>query len=62
MAELLPLLHLPDGCSELFGFPSTHAADVAAVATVAWLVLPHRFNWLRAIVVLWSGTVVFSRV
>ena len=55
------LLHLPHGCRSSFGFPSTHAADVAALA--AWVEgKPKHFWRLRLALILWSVAVAYSRV
>ncbi len=40
--EIAPLLNLPDGCGGLYGFPSSHAANTAALAV--FLILFYQKN------------------
>lgn len=51
-------VHLLAGCTQSFALPSNHAANMAAVAVVAWLGLP-RWGWLMALLAVLVG---YSRI
>jgi undecaprenyl-diphosphatase len=61
--QLLPLLHLPDGCGGQFGFASSHAANTMALA-VFFALMPLRFRrsyvWMPLI--FWSLLSGWSRI
>jgi len=62
VASLLPLLHLPAGCSTSYSFLSTHTADlVTLVLGLVWA-LP-RISWpLKLLWLSWALLVAISRV
>jgi undecaprenyl-diphosphatase len=60
--DLGPLLHLPDGPGGQLGFLSSHAANVAALATLLCLLLPPRYRAARGCAVAWATLVCLSRV
>lgn len=60
--DLGPLLYLPDGPGGQLGFMSSHAANVAALATLLCLVLPRRFRAAKGALLVWAGLVCLSRV
>ncbi len=51
-------VHLLGGCTQSFAMPSNHAANMAALATVAWVGAP-RWGWLLAIL---AALVGYSRI
>lgn len=60
--NLINLLSLQDGrCGGTFGFVSSHAANVAGIATF-WLLSFFRTSRLWYLLVLWPSTVCVSRV
>lgn len=60
--DLGPLLHLPDGPGGQLGFLSSHAANVAALTTLLWLLLPPRYRAAEWCAVGWAAFVCVSRV
>jgi undecaprenyl-diphosphatase len=59
--ELIPLLHLPDGCGGTYGFASSHASNTFGLASFSWFLfgkLHRNVAWLW----LWAAVVSFSRV
>ncbi|GAB2798077.1 undecaprenyl-diphosphatase [Hymenobacter luteus] len=60
--DLGPLLHLPDGPGGPLGFPSSHAANVTALATLLCLLLPPRYRAAKGCAVAWATLVCLSRV
>jgi len=60
--DLGPLLHLPDGPGGQLGFLSSHAANVAALATLLCLLLPPRYRAAKGCAVAWATLVCVSRV
>ncbi len=51
-------VHLLGGCTQSFAMPSNHAANMAALATVAWVGSP-RWGWLLALL---AALVGYSRI
>jgi undecaprenyl-diphosphatase len=60
--ELSALLHLPDGCGGLFGFPSSHASNTAALTGFLFLLFGKRMDWMSHLLILWCAIVGFSRM
>ena len=61
--DLLPVLHLPEGCGGQFGFASSHAANTMALA-VFFFLLPvfARSGWIALILLVWAILTGWSRI
>ena len=61
--DLLPNLHLPDGCGGQFGFASSHAANTMALA-VFFFLLPvfARSGWIAVALLVWAIFTGWSRI
>jgi undecaprenyl-diphosphatase len=55
------LVNTPDGCGGRFGFASSHASNMFAIATFCWLCLrTHlKYCWL---LFLWAALIAYSRI
>jgi len=62
-SDLLPFLHLPDGCGGQFGFASSHAANTMALA-VFFFLLPvfARSGWIALALLVWAIITGWSRI
>ncbi len=61
-SELSAMLHLPDGCGGLFGFPSSHAANTAALTGFLFLLSGKRVDWMIILLIFWCVIIGFSRI
>lgn len=57
---MYPFLYLPDGCGGMYGFVSSHAANVFAIATFLYL-YSTRKTWV-AFLFPWAALVAYSRI
>ena len=57
---MYPFLHLPAGCGGMYGFVSSHAANVFAISTFLYL-YSNKKNWV-AILFVWATIVTYSRI
>ena len=55
------LVHVVLGCGGKYGFASGHAANSFGLATIVWLLLRHRWPWIR-IGFVWAAMVAYSRI
>jgi undecaprenyl-diphosphatase len=55
------LVHSPDGCGGRYGFASSHAANMFAVATFCWLCLRNHLKYIW-VLFLWAALIAYSRV
>jgi undecaprenyl-diphosphatase len=60
--ELAPLLHLVNGkCGGKFGFISSHATNVFALATFLFFQMREKYRWIGWLF-LWAALVAYSRI
>ncbi len=60
---LAGLIHLSKaGTGGLYGFVSSHAANVFGLATFLWFVLDNQFKWLKYWLFVWAVLVSYSRI
>lgn len=60
---LADLIHLSKaGPGGLYGFASSHAANVFGLATFLWLVLDTKLKYLKYWLVAWASLVAYSRI
>ena len=45
-----------------YGFVSSHASNMFALATLMILFLRKKYNWITPVLLLWAGLIVYSRV
>ena len=59
--DLIGNINIPDGCGGRYGFASSHASNMFAVAFFCWLCLKDRLKhiWL---LLPWAGLIAYSRV
>lgn len=55
------LVHAPDGCGGQFGFASSHASNMFAVATFCWLTLRKHLKYI-GLLFIWAALIAYSRV
>ncbi|TGN29530.1 phosphatase PAP2 family protein [Empedobacter tilapiae] len=61
--DLLPYIHLSKaGPGGMYGFVSSHAANVAALTIFLILLLPPRYKLLKVAIVSWALLVCYSRI
>lgn len=61
-AELSLMLNLPDGCGGLYGFPSSHAANTAALAVFLILFFKNNRKIMSTMLITYCLLVGFSRI
>ena len=61
--SLAGLIYLSEaGPGGLYGFASSHAANVFGLTTFLWLVLDSKFRYLKYWLVVWASLVAYSRI
>ncbi|HPT03085.1 MAG TPA: phosphatase PAP2 family protein [Bacteroidales bacterium] len=60
--SLAGMIHINGGPGGLYGFASSHAANVFGMATFLWLTLKPWLNWMRYWLVIWAFLVSYSRI
>lgn len=60
--EISPLLNQPDGCGGLYGFPSSHAANTAALALFLILFFKSNRKLMSAMMITYCLVVGYSRI
>lgn len=55
------LVHSPDGCGAKFGFASSHASNMFAIATFCWLCLRSNFKYIWLLFP-WAALIAYSRI
>lgn len=61
-AELSSMLNLPDGCGGLYGFPSSHAANTAALAVFMILFYRKKRKLIGTMMIVYCLLVSYSRI
>jgi undecaprenyl-diphosphatase len=61
-ASLTQVINLAHGCGGSFGFMSSHAANSFGLAVLMMVVLEKKYNWLKALLLVWALVVSYSRV
>lgn len=61
-AELSAMLNLPDGCGGLYGFPSSHAANTAALSVFLILLFKKNRKWTGVVMLTYCLLVGYSRI
>jgi undecaprenyl-diphosphatase len=57
------LVHIVNGkCGGLYAFISSHATNVFAMGTFLTILLPHYRKWMIPLTLVWTLTVIYSRV
>jgi undecaprenyl-diphosphatase len=60
---IMNLVHLSNaGAGGLYGFASSHAANVFGLATFLWLVFDDKFKLLKYWMFIWAAMVAYSRI
>jgi len=60
---IMNLVHLSNaGAGGLYGFASSHAANVFGLATFIWLVFDDKFKMLKYWMFIWAAMVAYSRI
>lgn len=60
---IMNLVHLSKaGAGGLYGFASSHAANVFGLATFLWLVFDDKFKMLKYWMFIWAAMVAYSRI
>lgn len=60
---IMNLVHLSKaGAGGLYGFASSHAANVFGLATFLWLVFDDKFKMLKCWMFIWAAMVAYSRI
>jgi len=60
---IMNLVHLSNaGAGGLYGFASSHAANVFGLATFIWLVFDDKFKLLKYWMFIWAAMVAYSRI
>jgi Membrane-associated phospholipid phosphatase len=60
---IMNLVHLSKaGAGGLYGFASSHAANVFGLATFLWFVFDDKFKWLKYWMFIWAAMVAYSRI
>ncbi|NOX86508.1 MAG: phosphatase PAP2 family protein [Chlorobi bacterium] len=60
--DVAPLLHMVTGCGGPYGFLSSHAANVFALATFLSLLLYRTYTWIAWVMFIWASLVGYSRI
>ncbi len=55
------LVHAPDGCGGKFGFASSHASNMFAIATFCWLCLRSHLKYIWLLFP-WAALIAYSRI
>lgn len=61
--DLIPYIHLSKaGAGGMYGFVSSHSANVWGLTTFLLFLLPTKYNWLKAVMIFWAILVSYSRI
>lgn len=61
--DLIPYTHLSKaGAGGMYGFVSSHAANVWGLTIFLLFLLPQKHNWLKAVMIFWATLVSYSRI
>ena len=60
--SLVEKIHLNDGCGGLYGFVSSHAANVFAIAMFLFLLFRKKIRYFGFFIFLWATFVSYSRI
>ena len=60
--DVAPLLHLVTDCGGQYGFVSSHAFNVFALATFISFLLARVYRWIPWLMFIWAGIVSYSRI
>lgn len=61
-ATLAQVINLANGCGGTYGFMSSHAANSFGLAVLMMMVLEKKYNWLKALLLVWAAVVSYSRI
>lgn len=61
--DLISLIHLSKaGPGGMYGFVSSHSANAFALITFLYFLLPKKYSWFKAVLLLWTLLVSYSRI